>query len=362
MTATTSKTDQQVEPIQPIRREADGAVSMLDQTRLPQVETYIRYDTAAGVATGIRDMIIRGAPAIGVAASMGLALGASQIPNNTEFGPAFEALCTLMAGTRPTAVNLFWGIERMQAIVARHADGPRAALCEALDAEADRIYHDDIAMNRAIGDHGAALIPQGATVLTHCNTGSLATAGYGTALGVIRSAHRAGKGIKVIADETRPYLQGSRLTAWECLKEGIDVTVIADSAAGHLISRGMVTCAIVGADRIVANGDAANKIGTYQVAVMCHRHGIPFYVAAPTTTVDLALSDGTLIPIEERSGDEVRGVFGHPVAPEGVKVLNPGFDVTPASLIAGIVTEMGVARPPYETSLAAMVAAANSTD
>lgn len=349
-------TDTELEPIRPIFRDAEGAVIMLDQTRLPHEEVHQRYTDAEGVATGIRDMIIRGAPAIGVAASMGLALGARQIPSGDAFGDAFDALCELMAGTRPTAVNLFWGIDRMKGIVAQYdAEADRAALLDALDAEADRILRDDIATNKAIGANGEPLIPQGATVLTHCNTGSLATAGYGTALGVIRSAHRAGKSINVIADETRPYLQGSRLTAWECLKEGIDVRVIADSAAGHLISRGQVQCAIVGADRIVANGDAANKIGTYQVAVMCHRHGIPFYVAAPMTTVDLSLADGSQIPIEERSPEEVRGVFGHPVAPTDVAVSNPAFDVTPAELIAGIITEVGVARPPYTESLAAMM-------
>ncbi len=344
------------EPIKPIFRDAEGAVLMLDQTRLPQEETYQRYSTAEGVATGIRDMIIRGAPAIGVAAAMGLALGARAVHAEEPFAPALERLCELMATTRPTAVNLFWAIDRMRAVAAAFdADGDRSVMLDAFDAEADRIRSDDIATNRAIGANGEPLIPQGATVLTHCNTGSLATAGYGTALGVIRSAHRAGKGIRVVADETRPYLQGSRLTAWECLKEGIDVRIIADSAAGHLISRGRIDCAIVGADRIVANGDTANKIGTYQVAVLCHRHGIPFYVAAPMTTVDLSLSDGAAIPIEERSPEEVRGVFGHPVAPAGVAVANPAFDVTPAELIAGIITEVGVARHPYTESLATMM-------
>lgn len=347
------------EMIRPIYRDSDGSVVMLDQTRLPHEEIYQRYTDAAGVAEGIRTMVIRGAPAIGVAAAMGLALGARQLPDSTPFDEGFQKLCSLMAGTRPTAVNLFWAIERMQEVARSYPAADRHALWDALDHEAAQILEQDIATNRAIGAHGEPLIAAGATILTHCNTGSLATAGFGTALGVIRAAHAAGKAIRVLADETRPYLQGSRLTAWECLKEGIDVQVIADSAAGHLIASGLVSCAIVGADRIVANGDTANKIGTYQVAVMCHRHGIPFYVAAPTTTLDLKLPHGREIPIEQRDAEEVRGVFGHPVAPHEVGVLNPAFDVTPAELITAIITEQGVARAPYIESLAAMVASAS---
>ena len=346
------------EAIRPIWRDEDGAVVMLDQTRLPHEEIYHRYGAADEVADAIRGMIIRGAPAIGVAAAMGLALGARQLPRD-RFTAEFAALCERMAATRPTAVNLFWAIDRMKALIAAF-DGSHGALLDRLDVEAQTILEDDIAINRAMGKHGVELIPDGARVLTHCNTGSLATAGYGTALGVIRAAVEAGKKIHVFADETRPYLQGSRLTAWECLKEQIPVTVIADSAAGHLMARGEIDLAITGADRVVANGDSANKIGTYQVATMCARHGLPFYIAAPTSTVDLTIADGKDIPIEERSGEEVRTVFGTPVAPHGVPVRNPAFDVTPAELIAGIVTEEGVARAPYGPGLAAMVAAARS--
>ena len=346
------------EAIRPIWRDEDGAVVMLDQTRLPHEEIYHRYAAADEVADAIRGMIIRGAPAIGVAAAMGLALGARQLPRD-RFTAEFAALCERMAATRPTAVNLFWAIDRMKALIAAF-DGSHGALLDRLDVEAQTILEDDIAINRAMGKHGVELIPDGARVLTHCNTGSLATAGYGTALGVTRAAVEAGKKIHVFADETRPYLQGSRLTAWECLKEQIPVTVIADSAAGHLMARGEIDLAITGADRVVANGDSANKIGTYQVATMCARHGLPFYIAAPTSTVDLTIADGKDIPIEERSGEEVRTVFGTPVAPHGVPVRNPAFDVTPAELIAGIVTEEGVARAPYGPGLAAMVAAARS--
>jgi methylthioribose-1-phosphate isomerase len=323
---------------------------MLDQLQLPLKEVYHTYCTAEEVAQAIETMVIRGAPAIGVAAAFGLALGAREIEEE-RFADGFESLCRRMASTRPTAVNLFWAIKEIQRALAAHA-GSHAELLDRLDEVAGEIYREDIATNRAIGAHGNALIPHGARILTHCNTGSLATAGYGTALGVIRAAHAAGKAIRVIADETRPYLQGARLTAWECLKEGIDVTLISDSAAGHFISRGEIDLAIVGADRIAANGDTANKIGTYQVAVLCHRHKIPFYIAAPTTTLDLEIESGSLIPIEERSPQEVRTVFGHPIAPIDVQVANPAFDVTPSELITGIVTEHGVARSPYRESLA----------
>ena len=338
------------ETIVPIRRDAEGAVLMLDQTQLPHAEVTHRYTEASEVADAIREMVIRGAPAIGVAAAMGLALGARALPE-AGFAAGFERLGVMMAETRPTAVNLFWAIDRMKAVVAEHVGG-HAALLDALDAEAAEICSQDVAICRAIGAQGNPLIPQGARILTHCNTGSLATAGYGTALGVIRAAHEAGKGVHVYADETRPYLQGSRLTVWECMKEGIDVTLIADSAAGLLMRQGRIDLAIVGADRVVANGDVANKIGTYQVAVLCARHGIPFYVAAPTSTIDLGLATGDAIPIEERSPDEVRTVFGHPVAPFDVPVSNPAFDITPAELVTGIVTEFGVARAPYGASLA----------
>ena len=341
------------EVIVPIRRDEAGRVVLLDQTRLPHEEVYRTYSTASEVAQAIRAMIVRGAPAIGVTAAMGLALGARQLPRQ-GFEAGFEALCQEMAESRPTAVNLFWAIDRVRAFVAgfpRAHEEAHEALLDALDALAEDIRAEDIAINRRMGANGAALVPDGARILTHCNTGSLATAGYGTALGVVRAARDGGKRVAVIADETRPYLQGSRLTAWECLKEGIDVTLIADNAAGFLMARGEVDLAIVGADRVAANGDVANKIGTYQVASMCARHGLPFYVAAPTSTLDLTLASGDEIPIEERSPDEVRDVFGAPVAPRGVPVRNPSFDVTPAELVAAIITERGVARPPYRESL-----------
>ena len=343
----------QAHNIKPIERDARGHVVLLDQTRLPREEVYRTYDSAAGVADAIRTMIVRGAPAIGVSAAMGLALGARQLDRD-DFRAGFAGICELMAGTRPTAVNLFWAIDRMKALVAGFSAG-HEALLDALDAEASAIFDEDIAVNIAIGRHGEPLMPHGARILTHCNAGALATAGYGTALGVIRAAHSAGKDISVFADETRPYLQGSRLTAWELDKDGVDAAVIADNAAGHLMARGEIDVAIVGTDRTVANGDVANKIGTYQVAVMCHRHGIPFYVAAPTSTIDLAIASGDAIPIEERSGDEIRGLFGHPITADDVQVRNPAFDVTPAELVTAIITENGVARAPYGQTLAPLV-------
>jgi methylthioribose-1-phosphate isomerase len=329
-------------------------VVLLDQTMLPHQESYRTYDTARGVADAITTMIVRGAPAIGVTAALGLAMGARQLAPGPGFLGDFEVLCEMMADTRPTAVNLFWAIDRMRAVVARGA-ADHAGQLQALDAEASAIFEHDLAVNHAIGRHGHALIPDGARILTHCNAGALATAGYGTALGMIRAATEAGKVVHVYADETRPYLQGSRLTAWELARDGIDVTVIADNAAGHLISRGAIDLAIVGTDRTVANGDVANKIGTYQVAVMCHRHGIPFYVAAPTSTIDLAIASGDAIPIEERHGDEVRTVFGAPIGPRDVSYLNPAFDVTPAELVTAIITENGIARAPYDISLRQLV-------
>ena len=338
--------------ILPIWRDECGRVVMLDQRVLPHQEIHHAYEEASQVADAIETMVIRGAPAIGVAAAMGLALGARALPSG-RFAEGFEELCAMMAATRPTAVNLFWAIERMQRVVSAHG-GSQDELLQRLDVEAENMRQEDIAINQAMGAHGAALIPDGANVLTHCNAGGLATAGYGTALGVIRAAVEAGKNIHVFADETRPFLQGSRLTAWELEKDGIDVTVISDNAAGHLMATGQIDVAVVGTDRTVANGDVANKIGTYQVAVLCHRHELPFYVAAPTSTLDLSLSSGDQIPIEERDGSEVRGVFGHPVAPHAIKVRNPAFDVTPAELVTAIITEHGVARAPYEPSLAAL--------
>lgn len=348
--------------IRPIVVDEDGVVQLLDQRLLPFEESYVRCETTEAVAAAIQAMVVRGAPAIGVAAAAGLARGAQTLSADAaEFAVGFEALCVVMSESRPTAVNLFWAIARMKGVAGRsYANG--AARVAALDAEARAIFAEDIAINRAIGQHGNALVASGAGVLTHCNTGSLATAGYGTALGVIRAASESGKGIHVFADETRPYLQGSRLTVWECQREGIDVTLLPDSAAGHLIASGAVDLAVVGADRIAANGDAANKIGTYQVATMCHRHKIPFYVAAPLSTIDRALADGSGIPIEQRSASEVTEVFGTPVAPADVAVFNPAFDVTPAELITAIITEHGVLRPPFAPAIAAAFAAKESSN
>jgi len=336
--------------VTPIYRAADGPVMILDQRLLPFETHWITCTTAASVAIAIRDMAIRGAPAIGVAAAYGLALGARDLRISSIEG--FNALCEHMASARPTAVNLFWAIARMKARFAAH-DG--SDLHAALDLEAQAIRDEDLAMNHTIGAHGARLIPKGARVLTHCNTGSLATAGWGTALGVIRSAHAIDPTVTVLADETRPYLQGARLTAWELIQDQIPVTLIPDSAAGHLMRQGLIDLAIVGADRIAHNGDTANKIGTYTVAVLCARHGLPFYVAAPTSTIDLATPSGDQIPIEERPADEVRTVFGRPVAPPDVAVRNPSFDVTPNDLITAIITERGVVRPPYGAGLSALL-------
>jgi methylthioribose-1-phosphate isomerase len=330
----------------------DGAVVMIDQRRLPGEEVFLRCSDHHQVAAAIRDMAIRGAPAIGVAAAYGLALGAR---NSNASGAAlqaeWEAICAELAGTRPTAVNLFWAIRRMRACFDAHACEGGAALREALLAEARLIEGEDLESCRRMGDLGAALLPAAARVLTHCNAGALATAGYGTALGVVRSAARLGRLDAVFADETRPFLQGARLTAWELLRDGIAVTLITDNMAGFLMSRGEINAVVVGADRIAANGDVANKVGTYTVAVLAREHGIPFYVAAPVSTFDLATPDGRAIPIEERAATEVTHIAGRRVAPEGVSVRNPAFDVTPARLVTAIVCERGVARPPFDESL-----------
>ena len=315
--------------IEPIRWRGD-AVELLDQRLLPDKTAYVSCRNAAEVAQAIRDMVVRGAPAIGCAAAFGVALSKGS-------AEAYEVL----AKSRPTAVNLFWALERMR----RAKD---------LEAEAEAIFQEDLAANREMGRLGAELIKPGARVLTHCNTGALATAGHGTALGVIRSAKE--KAISVIACETRPYLQGARLTAWECMQEGIPCTLITDSMAGYLMSRGEVDVAIVGADRIAANGDVANKIGTYSIAVLARRHGIPFYVAAPLSTFDLAIPDGSHIEIEERPADEVTGYRGLRWAPAGVKVRNPAFDVTPAELVSGIVCEKAVVMAPDRRKLQALLA------
>ena len=336
----------------------DDKVVMIDQTRLPGEEVYCEYADYKSVAEAIRGMVIRGAPAIGVAAAMGVALGAREIIADTyeSFFRQMENACEVMARTRPTAVNLFWAIERMKRVASEHHDRPLDELREILKAEAIRIEQEDLELCKAIGRHGSALIPEGATVLTHCNAGGLATAGYGTALGVIRAAHEAGKKIQVFADETRPWLQGARLTAWELMKDGIPVTLISDNMAGFFMKRGEITCCVVGADRIAANGDTANKIGTYSVAVLARENNIPFYVAAPTTTLDLSLENGDQIPIEERHSREVTHLNGFPVAPEGIRVRNPAFDVTPARYISAIITEQGVVSGDYATGLRGLVA------
>jgi methylthioribose-1-phosphate isomerase len=335
----------------------DDTVVMIDQRRLPDEEVYLRCKDHRAVAQAIKDMAIRGAPAIGVAAAYGLALG---VRRSSAEGLAlrreFEAMADDLAATRPTAVNLFWAIERMgrrfEALASGGGEDLRAGLCD----EAAAIDREDVLACRAMGDIGAELLPARSHVLTHCNAGALATAGYGTALGVIRSAARQGKVLGVFADETRPYLQGARLTAWELSREGIPTTVIADNMAGFLMARGEVGAVVVGADRIAANGDFANKIGTYSVAVLARENGVPFYVAAPVSTFDLARPTGASIPIEERSPDEVTHHGGRRLVPLGVGVRNPAFDVTPARYVTAIVCERGVARPPYETSLAALAA------
>jgi methylthioribose-1-phosphate isomerase len=331
-----------------------GGVVMIDQTRLPREESYVTCVTYEEVAEAIRSMVIRGAPAIGVAAAMGVALGVAQA-NGSDLDAQFEKVCDTLARTRPTAVNLFWAIDRMKRVFAESRGLPLPQLRQRLIVEAQQIRLEDIAINRAIGRHGAALVPDGKTVLTHCNAGALATAGYGTALGVIRAAISAGKKIDVFADETRPFLQGSRLTVWELQQDGIPATLITDNMAGHFLKSGRIGCVVVGADRIAANGDVANKIGTYSLAVLARENGIPFFVAAPISTLDLTLASGDDIPIEQRAASEVTHVFGVPVAPEGTVVQNPAFDVTPNRYVSAIITERGVARAPYGESLRAFV-------
>jgi len=328
----------------------DGAVVMIDQTRLPLEEVYVTCRTYEEVATAIRDMIIRGAPAIGVAAAMGVALGAMGA-SDAELDSRMETVCATLAATRPTAVNLFWAIDRMRRLYRSLAGRPPAEIRRLLVEEALRVREEDIAICRSIGRHGAGLVPDGKTVLTHCNAGALATAGYGTALGVIRAAIESGKKVDVFADETRPFLQGARLTVWELQQDGIPVTLITDNMAGHFLKSGRIGCVVVGADRIAANGDVANKVGTYPVAVLAKENGVPFYVAAPISTLDLTLASGGGIPIEQRPAAEVTHISGRAVAPEGTAVENPAFDVTPARYVGAIITERGVARAPYEESL-----------
>jgi methylthioribose-1-phosphate isomerase len=339
----------------------DGAVVLLDQRRLPGEEIYLHLKTPEEVADAIRDMVVRGAPAIGVTACMGLALGATQfeVKSRQEFEARFAGLCQLFSATRPTARNLFWAVERMRGLVKSNRDTSPDDLAGLLVAEAARVKEEDIQACHAMGRHGAELLAADSTVLTHCNAGGLATAGYGTALGVIRAAHEQGKITMVFADETRPFLQGARLTAWELHHDKIPVTLIADSMAGLMMRRGKVDAVVVGSDRIAANGDVANKIGTYQVALAAQDNNVPFYVAAPTTTVDLHTPDGDAIPIEERDPREITEMAGVRLAPEGILVANPAFDITPARLVTAIITETGVARAPYEESLVALVAAAS---
>jgi len=331
----------------------DAGVRFLDQTKLPTEETHVTCTSYGEVADAIRTMIVRGAPAIGVAAAMGVALGIRDSPATTypELKHDFNHICEVLAQTRPTAVNLFWAIRRMWIKFEQLNGQPIPRIKQELIAEAQRMLVEDIAANQAMGKHGAVLLPANGGILTHCNAGALATCGYGTALGVIRAAVESGKKLHVFADETRPFLQGSRLTAWELMKDSIPTTVISDNMAGAMMQKGRIDAVIVGADRIAANGDVANKIGTYTLAVLAREHSIPFYVAAPFSTVDLETPDGGQIPIEQRAAREVTHLAGKQIAPDGVQVENPAFDVTPHSYVAAIVTERGVAREPYSESL-----------
>ena len=331
----------------------DSGVRFIDQTKLPTEEAYVTCKTYQQVADAIRNMVVRGAPAIGVAAAMGIALGIKNSKAETvgELKPEFDKICDAIGNTRPTAVNLFWAIRRMREKFEQLRVRPLPQLKQALIEEAQRMHAEDIAGNQAMGRHGATLMPASGGVLTHCNAGALATCGYGTALGVIRAAVEQGKKLHVYADETRPFLQGSRLTAWELMKDGIPTTVISDNMAGAMMKQGKIGAIVVGADRIAANGDVANKIGTYTLAVLAKEHGIPFYVAAPFSTVDLDTLDGNSIPIEQRNPREVTHIAGKQMVPDGTEVENPAFDVTPAKYVSAIVTEKGIARAPYGESL-----------
>ena len=333
----------------------DDVIVMVDQRKLPAQEVYVRCRTAPEVAKAIRTMVIRGAPAIGVAAAYGIALGMkrSTAKGTNQFAVEFQKLCDLMAATRPTAVNLFWAIDRLKAVFAAGAQAGESPeeISARLLREAQAIHDEDVANCRLMGGHGAAVVPDNARVLTHCNAGALATAGYGSALGVIRAAVEQGKRIAVFADETRPFLQGARLTAWELVRDGINTTVITESMAGPLMRAGEIDIVVVGADRIAANGDTANKIGTYTVAVLAHEHNVPFYVAAPLSTVDLATPDGDTIPIEERDQREVSHLGSSRLTPVGAHIRNPAFDITPHRYITGIITERGILRPPYAGAL-----------
>ncbi len=367
-------------------RWANNHLEMIDQRILPASFEYLAYDSAASVAEGIRSMVVRGAPAIGVAAAYGVALEALRLSgllppargkagmgvgdtastpspalplqgggnSAADFNAGMEAGFTVLAQSRPTAVNLFWALKRMRAVWESVKDQGNAAVAQRLLAEAHEVLAEDIRINRAMGKFGAELLPDGARVLTHCNAGALATAGWGTALGVFRSALEAGKKISVIADETRPFLQGARLTAWEMVQENIPVTLITDNMAGFMMSRGEVDAVVVGTDRVAGNGDVANKIGTYMVAVLARRHNLPFYVACPLSTIDMTINSGADIPIEERSVDEVKGFRDYHWAAEGVRIRNPAFDVTPAELVTALITEKGVIREPDRNKLQAL--------
>jgi len=345
--------------IETVRFGENGRVFLIDQRKLPVEEVIIECRNYMEVADAIRNMVVRGAPAIGVAAAGGIALGAGGIETTDveKFGEEFRKILDTMAKTRPTAVNLFWAIERMKKAADETMGTGVGEVKRKLFREAQELLEEDIAVNREIGRNGQALLSDGDTVLTHCNAGALATAGsYGTALGVVKVAHERGKKLKVLSCETRPFLQGARLTAWEMLKEGIDVTLITDNMAGHFMRKGMVDCVIVGADRVARNGDAANKIGTYSLAVLANHHNIPFFVAAPISTIDFSTADGDGIPIEERNSREVSHIGEKQLAPEGVNILNPAFDVTPARYINAIITEKGIAEKPFEESLKKLAA------
>ncbi len=335
----------------------DAGVVMIDQTKLPGEEIYVTCKTYSEVADAVRTMVIRGAPAIGCAAAMGVALGVRQAADD-DLDAQIEDICDTLAATRPTAVNLFWAIERMRALFRklRRAGAGAPEIRQRLLDEAQEILREDIESNKSMGRHGAELLPAGATVMTHCNAGALATGGYGTALGVIRAAVEGGNPLAVMANETRPFMQGARLTVWELQQDDIPVTLLTDSMAGYMMQRGEVDAVVVGADRIAANGDVANKIGTYSLAVLAKENGIPFYVAAPLSTLDMNLESGDRIPIEERSPDEVTQIRGRQIAPASTQARNPAFDITPHKYVSAIVTERGVARAPYDETLRKLTA------
>ena len=331
----------------------NGVLKLIDQTKLPTELVYVECSTYKEVAASIVNMIVRGAPAIGVTAAYGIAIGASAINAATKeaFFKEFEEICNAIRGTRPTAVNLFWAVDRMLKKALDNRDADLAAIKKLLVSEAVEMDREDVEINKTLGLHGSKLIKDGFTILTHCNAGALATCGYGTALGVVRASHEAGMKINVYADETRPYLQGARLTAWELQQDGIPVTLICDNMAGHFMKSGAIDCVIVGADRIATNGDTANKIGTYSVAVLAKENNIPFYVAAPISTIDFSIESGDSIPIEERKAEEITHIRGIQLAPDGISVANPAFDVTPYRYITAIITEKGVIYPPYDVNI-----------